>query len=127
VKREIEALARHRLSRARQAFTEGEHLLARNSPIGAVSRFYYAAFYAARALLATRQLDSSKHSGVISLFQRHFVKTGLFSKEKAQALPRSFEKRQKTDYGDFAVVAPRLAGIARIRVEWQAGSPDHLA
>jgi uncharacterized protein (UPF0332 family) len=84
--------------------------------MGAISRFYYAAFYAASALLATRQLDSSKHSGVISLFQTNFVKTGLFNKEKAKALPRSFEKRQKTDYGDFAVVAPAEARNIREEV-----------
>lgn len=72
--------------------------------MGAVNRFYYAAFYAARALLALRELDSSRHSGVISLFQTQFVKPGLIATEKAKALPRAFEKRQKSDYGDFSTV-----------------------
>ena len=58
-------------------------------------------FYAARALLAVRELDSSRHSGVISLFQTQFVKAGLVATEKAKALPRAFEKRQKSDYGFF--------------------------
>ena len=62
----------------------------------------YAAFYAARALLATRNLDSSRHSGVIGLFQEHFVRTGLIPTETARALARAFEKRQTSDYGDFS-------------------------
>jgi uncharacterized protein (UPF0332 family) len=71
---ELEKLAAHRLSRAQDAFAEGDHLLTKKAFMGAVNRFYYSAFYAARALLAIRELDSSRHSGVISLFQRHFVK-----------------------------------------------------
>lgn len=106
----MEALARHRLSRAREAFSEGEHLLARGALLGAVNRFYYAAFYASRSLLATRQVDSARHSGVISLFQQHFVKTGVIEGEVAKVLPRSFEKRQDTDYGDFATITPEEVG-----------------
>ena len=67
-----------------------------------LNRLYYAAFYAARALLATKALDSSRHSGVIALFQEHFVKTGLITTDAARALPRAFEKRQTSDYGDFS-------------------------
>ena len=69
---------------------------------GALNRLYYAAFYAARALLATKTLDSSRHSGVIALFQEHFVKAGLISTDVARALPRAFEKRQTSDDGDFS-------------------------
>jgi uncharacterized protein (UPF0332 family) len=54
VKAELEKLARHRLSRAKAAFSEGDHLLNAKAFMGAVNRFYYAAFYAARALLAVR-------------------------------------------------------------------------
>jgi uncharacterized protein (UPF0332 family) len=97
VKRELEKLARHRLARAKDAFAEGEHLLTKDACMGAVNRFYYAAFYADRSLLALRELDSSRHSGVISLFQKHFVKPGLITVDKAKALPRAFEKRQKSD------------------------------
>jgi uncharacterized protein len=108
VKPELEKLARHRLSRAKGAFSEGEHLMTVKSFMGAVNRFYYAAFYAARALLAIRKLDSSRHSGVISLFQAQFVKPGLIATEKAKALPRAFEKRQKSDYGDFRSLPSRF-------------------
>jgi uncharacterized protein (UPF0332 family) len=84
--------------------------------MGAVNPFYYAAFYVARALLAVRELDSSRHSGVISLFQKHFVKPGLIATDKAKALPRAFEKRQKSDYGNFSTVTKREAQAVRVEV-----------
>ncbi len=117
MKPELEKLARHRLSRAKDAFAEGEHLLAKGAGMGAVNRFYYAAFYAARALLAVREVDSSRHSGVISLFQKHFVKGGLIGVDKAKALSRSFEKRQKSDYGDFSTVTVKEARAVRNEVK----------
>ena len=49
MKPELEKLARHRLSRAKAAFLEGDYLLKAKTFMGAVNRFYYAAFYAARA------------------------------------------------------------------------------
>ena len=73
---EVAVLARHRLERARESLREGDALEAAGALRGAVSRWYYAALHAARALLATRGVDSARHSGVISLFQAHFVKAG---------------------------------------------------
>ena len=96
------ALARHRLSRAHTALKEADILIEQGQFGGAINRIYYAAFHAARALLALRRVDSSRHSGVIALFQRHFVKTGVVSEEIARVLPRAFTKRQVSDYGDFA-------------------------
>ena len=95
-------LARHRIQLAQAALNEADRLIQRQYLRGALNRIYYAAFYAARALLATRGLDSSRHSGVIALFQEHFVRTGLVSTENARVLPRAFEKRQTSDYGDFS-------------------------
>jgi len=118
---ELEALARHRLARAREALAEGEQLLRSDASMGAVNRLYYAAFHAARSLLALRQVDSARHSGVITLFQTHFVKTGLLPSDVARALPRSFEKRQNADYADFSRVtleeAATVAGEVRTFVE----------
>ncbi|MDZ4342486.1 MAG: HEPN domain-containing protein [Candidatus Binatia bacterium] len=110
MKPELERLARHRLGRAKAAFSEGDHLLNAKAFMGAVNRFYYAAFY------AVRELDSSRHSGVISLFQAQFVKPGLIPTEKAKALPRAFEKRQKSDYGDFSTVTATEAQAIRKEV-----------
>jgi uncharacterized protein (UPF0332 family) len=86
------------MARAHTALHEADLLIQQQHFNGALNRVYYAA----RALLATRNLDSSRHSGVIALFQEHFVRTGLVPTDTARALPRAFEKRQTSDYGDFS-------------------------
>jgi uncharacterized protein (UPF0332 family) len=62
-----------------------------------MNRLYYAMFYAVLALLQAKHLGTSKHSGAIALFDREFVKTGIFPKELSMALHRAFALRQKGD------------------------------
>jgi uncharacterized protein (UPF0332 family) len=102
------------MARARATLDDADVLIKGSRWNSALNRLDYAAFYAARALLATKNLDSSRHSGAISLFQEHFVRTDVVPQETARALPRLFEKRQTTDFGDYAeathdeIVALRL-------------------
>ena len=70
-----------------------------------VSRTYYAMFYAAQAVLLTKNLSFSSHKGVISAFGEHFIKTGTFPKEMGRELNRAFEKRQIGDYEYTFVVS----------------------
>lgn len=63
------------------------------------SRAYYAAFYAATALLLSEELDFSKHSGVIASIHQRFVKTGKLEKRHGKDLNRLFELRGVGDYG----------------------------
>jgi len=46
-------------------------------------------------------LESSRHSGVIALFHREFVRPGLFDKERARYLDIAFNLRNRSDYRDF--------------------------
>jgi uncharacterized protein (UPF0332 family) len=120
-------LARHRIERADAACREGDILADQQAGRGAVNRYYYAAFHAARALLATKNVDSARHAGVIALFQQHFVKSGQFPAEIARALPRSFEKRLSSDYSDF--VDMDAEEVAKVRAEvhvFVAACREHL-
>jgi uncharacterized protein (UPF0332 family) len=63
-----------------------------------MNRLYYAIFYAVLAVLQEKQLGTSKHYGAISLFDREFIKSGIFDKELSKTLHRAFELRQKGDY-----------------------------
>lgn len=65
----------------------------------AASRAYYAAFYAASALLLKENIDTSKHSGVIASIHRLFVKEGKLDKEQGKNLNWLFELRGVGDYG----------------------------
>lgn len=100
MREEVETLARYRLERARKTFKEAVLLFENKAFEGAINRFYYACFYAARALLAIREVDSSKHSGVIKLFNQYFVKTGLMEMDIWKIFPKSFEDRLDSDYKD---------------------------
>lgn len=98
---EMRSLITYRLQRAREALDEASILLECNHINTAVNRVYYACFYSVTALLLTRDLSSSKHSGVRSLFHQHFVKPGLFSTELGQTFDKLFDNRQKGDYADM--------------------------
>lgn len=103
-----DALIAYRLQRANEALEEA-HLLTDNGHTNAaVNRLYYACFYAVSALLHSRGLSAVKHSGIRSLFGRHFVKTGLISKELAALYNDLFEYRQESDYEDFFQIDPSL-------------------
>jgi uncharacterized protein (UPF0332 family) len=60
----------YRLESAEERLKAARLLLERQMYADAVSRAYYAVFQAARAALATRDLESKKHSGIIGLSVR---------------------------------------------------------
>lgn len=64
----------------------------------AVNRAYYAIFYAANAMLSIQDLARSKHSGVISAFRQHFVKTGLIEAEFSDIYGLVMDHRHVSDY-----------------------------
>lgn len=97
----IKDLVLWRMEKAEKTFQDAELLLEKGSFASAINRFYYAAFYAIRALLATRDLDSPKHSGVISLFNKEFVKTELISKKTSKTITKVFDLRSNADYEDY--------------------------
>ncbi|MGE5340148.1 MAG: HEPN domain-containing protein [Candidatus Omnitrophota bacterium] len=66
-----------------------------------VNRIYYAVFYEVSALLRTENLSSPKHSGIKSLFFKHFIKTGIVDTEIGKFYSRIFDFRQEGDYDDF--------------------------
>jgi uncharacterized protein (UPF0332 family) len=103
-----EDVVRHRLQRASNALAEARLLAEHGHTNACVNRLYYACFYAVSALLQSRGLSASKHTGVRSLFGRHFVKTGVVAKELAAVYNELFEYRQGSDYEDFFQVEPNL-------------------
>jgi hypothetical protein len=71
---EIELLVKHRLRQARETLGDAKYLIdGKRSPQSIINRSYYAMFYATLALLQKISKGTSKHSGVISLFDKEFV------------------------------------------------------
>lgn len=79
MKEDILALIKYRLEEADNSIKEAEVLLKEGMSLRSVmNRLYYAMFYAVLALLQEKELGTSKHYGAISLFDREFIKSGIF-------------------------------------------------
>lgn len=110
-------LAKHRLERAKEHFQSAKELLANNHFLDSVSRSYYAVFSAARAVLATADMDSAKHSGVISLFDQHFVKTDKISSDASKIIHEAKDYREKADYADYPEITREIAESELVKAE----------
>lgn len=76
------ALIEYRLTRAKDSLKEADVLHKSGMSFRSViNRLYYSMFYTVPALLQNKELGTSKHSGAISLFDREYVKPGIFSRE----------------------------------------------
>lgn len=106
---QLEALIGYRIEQAQETLREAQILLDEEKARGALNRAYYAMFYALLAVLATQRLGTSKHGSAISLFDRAFVKTGLFPRELSRALHLAFERRLTHDYGEMVVMTREMA------------------
>ncbi len=98
---EIQILIKYRLEQAQTALDDAKYMIDGNrSPQSIVNRSYYAMFYAVLALLQKKKISKvpSKHSGVISLFDKEFVKKGIFAKDLSKDFHKAFELRQTVDY-----------------------------
>ena len=86
-----------------------------------MNRIYYALFYEVTGLLMIRDISSSKHSGVRSLFNEHFVKNGIVKTECGKFYSLIFDFRQKGDYEDFIVFEEAHVG------EWLLKAEDFIS
>lgn len=94
-------LSEYRLDKAKEMLLQANLLHANKMYDGSVNRSYYSIFNAIRSILALAKLDSSKHSGVISYFDKYFVKTEIFEKIYSKIIHTAFDSRQDNDYEDF--------------------------
>ncbi len=96
-----EDIISYRINRTHETLEDARILADSERWNACVNRLYYACFYAVSALLIQNDLSSSKHTGVRSLFNLHFVKTGKVPKDIARIYNDLFERRQESDYSDF--------------------------
>ena len=73
----------------------------------AVSRGYYAMFYATNAILFTQKIHRSRHSGIIAAFGQEFTRTGEIDSEYHRMLVNAFDERSTGDYSFVTSVRNR--------------------
>lgn len=64
----------------------------------AANRFYYACFHAVQGLFIQEGVSGHTHSGCVTQFCLHFVKSGRIDSRYGSFLARMMQLRQKADY-----------------------------
>lgn len=112
-----EELALYRLNMAKERLESSKLLLDNHCYKDSIGRSYYAIFTAARALLALDGEDFARHAGVISYFQRTYIKSGTFDVKYSRYISEAFQIRNNTDYADFYIVSREDAEEQYLRAE----------
>lgn len=102
------------LARARRELAAADHLATGDFAAQAISRAYYAAFYAAEAALAEIGETRSRHSGVVAAFGQRLVRPGTLDAASGRLLHSLLDRRAGADYDetDEPATADAHAAIA---------------
>lgn len=98
-------LCKYRLEKAYECLKSAKLLQEAEDYMSAANRSYYAIFHAMRSVMALDGEDRKKHSGVVSYFQEHYIKTNIFEKEYSYIIKNAFLVRQESDYEDFCIIS----------------------
>ncbi len=92
-------LIKYSLEKADIALSDAEFTLKNDKLYMTQNRIYYAIFYSVMALGYFYDFITSKHSALISWFNRKFIyEDKIFNKELFRIYKESFENRNKSDY-----------------------------
>lgn len=94
-------LIEYRLQRASETIAEAQYNADGGYFNTAVNRLYYAAYYAASALMLANGITATSHAGIKTMLSLHFVRTRLLDVEHGKTFLTLFENRQSGDYEDF--------------------------
>lgn len=111
------AIVTYRLERAHETLKEADYNTDGGYYNAAVNRLYYACFYAASALLLSHEIEAGTHNGVKTQLSMYFIRTGRLGIEHGATFSLLFEKRQSSDYSDFAYCDLELVNMLRPRAE----------
>ena len=90
----------YRIERAYTALDQAKKNLEIKCLEVTANRLYYAAYYAASALLIAYGIQTKSHEGNISQFGQKFVLTGIVSSNMGRFYNQLFQMRLTGDYGD---------------------------
>jgi len=91
-------LIKVRLERAEEDVKTAAELLTLKRYRAAVNRSYYALFSVTTAVLLTKKLERSKHSGIEAAFNQYFIKNKIIELEYGKIFDYVRKKREECDY-----------------------------
>jgi uncharacterized protein (UPF0332 family) len=103
-----QALLNYRLKQAEETLEDAQKMLATLlSPRSIINRAYYAVFYSILALFLHYDINprTSKHSGVIAIFDKELVHAGKVETRFSKMVHKLFEARQAYDYKELVEVS----------------------
>lgn len=95
---ETKTLVKVRIESSQEDLETAKELLGLKRYRAAVNRAYYAIFSVTNAVLLTKRIERSKHSGVEAAFVQNFVKTGIIEVEYGKIFDYIRKKREESDY-----------------------------
>ncbi len=95
---ETRTLVKVRIESSQEDLVTAKELLGLKRYRAAVNRAYYAIFSMANAVLLTKRIERSKHSGVEAAFIQNFVKTKVLETECGKIFDYIRKKREECDY-----------------------------
>ena len=110
-------LIKYRIDRANETIKESELLASDGYYNAAVSRLYYACYYATLALMLKHKLHSKTHTGIKTLLNQHFVATGILPMNIGKTFSQLFNKRQTSDYDDFVLCDKEMTDELTIKAK----------
>jgi len=87
------------LERSHARLEAARHLMAGGHWSDAISRAYYAMFFAARALLIAKGVEVRTHAGLAGKLYELYVRDGTLERADAALLPAAMAARNEADYG----------------------------
>jgi uncharacterized protein (UPF0332 family) len=102
-------LVKVRLEKAEEDMDTAFELLSLKRYRAAANRSYYALFSITTAVLLTKKIERSKHSGIEAAFNQHFIKTRIFEIEYGKIFDYVRKKREEGDYTARAMIDKKTA------------------
>ncbi|HET7118626.1 MAG TPA: HEPN domain-containing protein [Hanamia sp.] len=94
----------YKQQKAAQSIREARLLIDNGLNDTAISRLYYAAFYAINALLSINGFNPKTHSRTKSIFNKEFILTGKIESRFSDFYSFLMAKRFEADYDDFVFI-----------------------
>jgi len=110
-------LVTYRLQRAKETLAEADSLINSSFYNAAISRLYYACYYAVISLLIKNNISARTHQGIKNMFSLHFIANGKIDKQQAFFYGRLFNDRISGDYDDFVQYTSEMVNIVRSQAE----------
>lgn len=103
----FDALAKVRMSRARELLDDATELLKKDSYKSANNRAFYAMEKGVKALLALKNIEVTTHNGGLKQFNYTFIYKGdgTFIPEDYQKIAGAEQIRNASDYDDFYIAS----------------------